>query len=190
MSHDYLGLSIDPGMSNGLCLFSWGDRYGFRRVWAKQIDGGAEGLAATLEALALRARHDVDEHKGYAMIGGMRISALVVEKFTPRQNDGFALTRDSVEPLRGEGVLLGQGFGPLIKWAEPSQQYFMGDSRLPKDRKKKLAIQFLKEHALHLTGSEVGQKDANDAISATLHGIAYLRRIRHRPTLLELFGPE
>ncbi len=190
MSNEYFGLSIDPGMSSGLCLFSWGDGHGFRRLWVKQIGGGAEGLAAHIEGLRLRARHEVQEHKGYAMMAGIRITALVVERFTPRQNEGFSLTRDSVEPLRCEGVLLGQRFGPLIEWAEPSQQYFIGNSALPKAQKRKLAVEFLETHGLELTGADVGQKDANDATSATLHAIAYLRRIRHRPTLVQMFGPD
>ena len=123
------------------------------------------------------------------MMGSVPLTRMVVEKFTPRGDGEFNLTQKSVEPLRGEGVLIGRGFEPFIDWAQPSQQYFMGNSALPLAEKKKLSREFLKLHGLHLTGSMVGQPDADDAISAELHAIAWLRRKRHMPTMVEMFGP-
>jgi hypothetical protein len=64
----------------------------------------------------------------------------------------------------------------------------MGDPKAPLADKKKLSRAFLKDHGLYTTGSQVGMKDADDVISATLHGIAWLRRQRHMPTLRALFG--
>jgi TorA maturation chaperone TorD len=82
-------------------------------------------------------------------------------------------------------VLVGLGVEDHIEWGEPSMQYFMGGVDL-KDRKKR-AREFLRENDLYLTGSMMGQKDADDAISAELHAIAWLRRKRHMPTLQALF---
>lgn len=183
MSRSY-GLSIDPGMSNGACLFSWGteqDEF-FKQEDLWQFPGGAPGLAQFLDAMEVRVLH------GHPMIGSTLLTRLVVEKFTPRSGGEFALTRKSAEPLRGEGVLIGRGLLRFIDWGEPSQQYFMGGATLPE--KKKRSREFLKLYGLYVTGSMIGQKDADDAISAELHAIAWLRRKRHMPTLVELFTPE
>ncbi len=184
----YRGLSIDPGMSNGLCEFTWGDDEPFKPVRLLQFSGGAPALAKVVKGMGL----GVSTGRGmtpYAVLSSKRLDALVVEKFTPRSARAgaeFALTRDSAEPLRGEGVLIGLGLEEMIQWGEPSQQYFMGGESLPE--KKKRAREFLKLHGLYLTGSMVGQQDADDAISAELHAIAWLRRQRHMPTIEALFG--
>lgn len=166
----YRGLTIDPGKSNGLCDFAWADDAPFMVVNNFQFGGGAPMLAKVVRKLTSDIDYDV----------------LVVEKFTPRQNAGFNLTRDSVEPLRGEGVLIGLDLEEKIEYAEPHQQYFMGGGDLRE--KKKLSREFLKLHSLYITGKSVGQKDADDAISAMLHAIAYMRRLRHTPTIEQFFG--
>lgn len=188
------GLSIDPGMSSGVCLFSWdGDYLGgaFKQEKVWQFSGGSPNLALFMERMKLR---DVG---GTLFFGGARtltgipqvkLERLVVEKFTPRGGAGFSLTQASAEPLRGEGVLIGRGMLPWIDWQEPSYQYFMGGEGL--SEKKKRSREFLKLNGLYVTGSTVGQKDADDAISAELHAIAWLRRKRHMPTLVELFQKE
>jgi hypothetical protein len=183
------GLTIDPGLSNGACFFSFGDEQPFRQEALYQFEYGAEGLAAWMN------RHMMAVTRGrgvepYVTFEGRRLSALVVEKFTPRDHDNFSLTLKSVEPLRGEGVLIGQAFGPFIDWQQPAAQYFMGDSRMTLAQKKKTAREFLKLHGLYVTGKHVGQKDADDAISAELHAIAWLRKKKHLPTLEALFGSE
>lgn len=180
----YRGLSIDPGMSNGVCEFEWGDDEPFKPLRLLQFAGGAPMLAKVLDKLNVRVTGDDDE----MAIGPATLHALVVEKFTPRSARAgaeFSLTRDSAEPLRGEGVLIGRDLERFIQWGEPSQQYFMGGESLPE--KKKRAREFLKLNGLHLTGSMVGQGDADDAISAELHAIAWLRRQRHMPTLRRFF---
>ena len=181
------GLSIDPGMSSGACLFAWDDDAPFTPLKLWQFPLGAAGLKMFLE------HQDIRMAKGRGMtllpwFGNKKLDAVIVEKFTPRQSDGFKLTRDSVEPLRGEGVLIGKGFEPVVEWAEPAMQYFMGSSELPLSKKKKLSREFLKLNGLFITGSQVGNKDADDAISAELHAIAWLRRKRHMPTLTALFS--
>lgn len=193
----YHGLTIDPGMSSGVCLFTWGDDQPFTPLKLWQFPLGAEGLGMFLDHQNVKASFALDHQSAITSItreawfGDIKLDALIVEKFTP-WNDSrrkeFKLTRDAVEPLRGEGVLIGRGFGPLVQWAEPSMQYFMGSSELPLDQKKELSREFLKLNEFYITGSTVGNKDADDAISAELHAIAWLRRKRHMPTLKALFG--
>ncbi len=180
------GLSIDPGVSNGVCLFSWDDDAPFKAVKLWQFPLGAQGLSMFIKSQGV-AKTLQPNGSELLWLGQHRLDALVVEKFTPRQNSEFKLTRDSVEPLRGEGVLIGRGLESFIEWAEPSMQYFIGSSELPLKQKKKLSREFLETHGLLITGSTVGNKDADDAISAELHAIAWLRRQRHMPTLKALF---
>lgn len=177
-----IGLSIDPGVSNGACLFQYDDEKPFERIAPIQFSGGAGGLADWMENYDMRI--ETDE----VWLEDKKISALIVEKFTPRNDDSFNLTLDSVEPLRCEGVLIGKGFERFIRWTQPSQQYFMGSPDLELEEKKKAAVNFLKLHKLHLTGSMVGERNADDAISAQLHAIAWLRRKRHKPTMKYYFG--
>jgi len=182
-----IGLSIDPGMMTGVCLFSWDYDKPFKVEGVWQFDRGAPGLYAWLEQYRVR----VSTGRGVRpmmWLGENKLDALVVEKFTPRSGGEFSLTQASSEPLRGEGVLIGRGLETYINWGQPGQQYFMGGEDLA--AKKKRSREFLKLHGFGLTGKDVGQKDANDAISAELHAIAWLRRMRHMPTLLELFGEE
>lgn len=174
-----IGLSIDPGKSTGICLFRYADD-GFSIVKRWQFMGGAEMLHAWCVAHIRLVGDSV-------WCDSRVVDTLVVEKFTPHDNEGFSLTLDSVEPLVGEGVLIAHNLKPFITWRQPSQQYFMGDSRLPLAEKKKAARRFLETNGLLPTGKEFGQPDANDAISATLHAIGWLRSIRHMPTLLQLF---
>lgn len=181
----YRALTIDPGVSNGVCEFTFGDAQPFKveRLW--QFKGGAEWLGKFIERTGLEVHVDLAHRDRWLLMDGGRLDHLIVEKFTPRQNEGFNLTLDDVEPLRGEGALISRGFDPFIQWREPSQQYFMGGEDLADRRKRARA--FLAEHDLLPTGSDVGQPDANDAISATLHSIAWLRRRRHMPTIEALF---
>jgi hypothetical protein len=177
------GLTIDPGMSNGVCLFSWTDEQDgyFRQEEVWQFGGGAEGLADFMGYYKMRSGP-------HPTMDGKTLDALIVEKFTPRGGPEFRLTQDSVEPLRGEGVLIGRGFVPYITWQPPAAQYFMGGATLPE--RKKRSREFLKRNGIYITGGLVGQRDADDAISAELHAIAWLRRRRHMPTLVEFFTEE
>lgn len=168
-----LGMCIDPGMSSGIVIFTWDDDEPYERVGAAQVPGGAAGLLAEMAHPEVRnAPYDI----------------IVMEKFTPREHGGFNLTEKAVEPLRCEGAILAL-LGPekfaRVAWQAPAMQYFMGGKDL-RERKKN-SREFLKKHGLHLTGKDVERPDADDAISATLHSIAYMRRISHEPTLDKMF---
>lgn len=180
-----IGLSIDPGIENGVCLFSYGDDQPFKVEELWQFGNGARGLKAWLDYERCYAG-DVSADAP-VLTKNHVVDSLIVERFTPRPQQSFAHTRKSVEPLRGEGVLIGRGFEDHIIWQEPAAQYFMGSSSLPLTEKKKLSREFLKLHGMYPTGKTVGRKNADDAISATLHAIAYLRKKRHMPTMKALF---
>jgi hypothetical protein len=183
------GLAIDPGMSNGMCLFEYSDEEPFKIVRLWQIPFGAVGLRQWMRSVDLR----VDPVSPVTMRDReagtlIELDLLIVEKFTPRPDEKFNLTLDAVEPLRGEGVLIANDFEDEIVWREPSQQYFIGAPDLGKVERRRLAEEFLETHGLKPTGKDVKAKDADDAISAILHSISYLRK-NHRPTQLALFPP-
>lgn len=180
-----LGLTIDPGKETGICFWS-GTDVGFQVHARWQFPGGADALHEWLESSVIRVGSRI-AYGSSSSYSPLVIDALVVEKFTPHDSEGFSLTLDSVEPLVCEGVLIAHGLRPFISWAQPSQQYFMGGSTLTLAEKKKAARKFLETYDLLPTGKEFGRKDAKDAISATLHSIAYLRRARHMPTMHQLF---
>lgn len=189
----YLGLSIDPGMMNGLCIFTWGDDEPFKVEAVFQHSGGAPGLKRLLEGAVRYVSRGTGITSSHTMMfNDRRLDALIFEKFTPRpisEESGFHLTRKSAEPLRCEGVLIGLGLDDhgAIQYAEPSQQYFIGSPTLKLKEKKKKAREFLKKNGFLVTGGMVMQEDGNDANSATLHAIAWLRRRRHLPTIDALF---
>lgn len=177
------GIAIDPGVSTGIVTFTWSDDQPYERTSVMQVTDGAEGLADWLE------KHEVRYSLARKrwLFRERPIDAFVMEKFTPHENAGHALTERSVEPLRCEGVVIAAGHSRQhVHWQQPAAQYFSGGTT-PAGRKK-ASREFLKTHLLYLTGSQVGQPDADDAISATLHSIAYMRRIRHLPTLEKFFS--
>lgn len=185
MSNAKYALAIDPGLSTGVVLFSWAGGRAFERTDVWQFGGGAEGLRDWLDA------HGVGVNaKGCFIYGAgqMPLEAIVVEKFTPQQSGAFNLTEGSVEPLRCEGVLISRADRAAYVWQRPAAQYFMGGTSAA-DRKKR-SRDFLRAHDLYLTGSMIATPvpDADDAVSATLHAIAYLRGIRHLPTLEGFFS--
>lgn len=117
---------------------------------------------------------------------------VIAEKFTPRSGGGFSHTQASTEPLRIEGALIALGVLPDYRigksnprWQQPKEMYFAGGEDL--STRKKRAHAWLKNHDLYVTGKDVGCKDANDARSAMLHAIAYLRKQKHLPTLEHYF---
>ena len=121
------------------------------------------------------------------------LGEVICEKFTPRPNGKGGLTLASVEPLRIEGHLVGSGIMPDYPdkaWRQPSSQYFMCPTRgMTLPEKKKAANKWLKDNGFYFTGRDVGCKDADDARSATLHALSYLRKF-HKPTQLAFVGGE
>lgn len=194
-------LVIDPGLSSGIFLGHYSDTEPLRRVAVWQfggVDDEIRGVEALLGWFKNHWHDGYDEGESdFSYYGGLyqrgenrfeieRLDLLVVaEKFTPLQNVGHSLTLDAVEPLRCEGALIANGLMPAEfpheRWQRPDRMYFSGGTNLVE--KKKRARAWLKSHELLPTGKTVGQKDAHDAVSATLHAFAYMRKINHAPTL-------
>lgn len=162
-------LSLDPGMSSGLVLGAYTDTEPFHVVEMAQVTGGLKGFISEIWNMYVQ-----------------RDSLVICEKFTPRPNNGGGgLSLKSVEPLRIEGYLVGNRYLPDYspqekQWRQPSQQYLGGGTLA---EKKKLARDFLRECGMLSTGKDVGQPDADDVNSATMHALNYLRDKKHMPTL-------
>lgn len=170
MTDQYI-LSFDPGLSTGICLGVIGDNLPFKAVHRWQFSGGAVALDEWLRSNWDYYRRD------------LHVTA-ISEKFTPLQNKGFSLTIGAVEPLRCEGILLAHKVLPDYpdpRWQRPVEMYRYGGKTLVE--KKKLAKQFLKDHGMYITGKDVQAPNADDALSATWHGIAYaVKTLKHRAT--------
>lgn len=194
-------ISIDPGLSSGVVIGTYSDTEPYRRTHAFQFGDGLRGLMGSIYS-----QYDSEEGVSWAHVPGFGYYDLdphfeddtvtvICEKFTPRPNPaGGGLALKSAEPLLCEGFLVSAGVMPYYShepkadnslWRAPSQMYFSGGKNL--SERKKLARLWRIEHGLHLTGKDVGQPDADDANSATMHAISYLRSIRHKATLEHYF---
>lgn len=151
-------LAIDPGMSTGITLMEYiiGERPTITAQW--QIEGGLAGLR---------------EHETGGGFDGFG-ATIVCERFTPRPV-AFSYSLDELEPLRIEGWLTEIFWGDDIVWQDPPQRKLV--RTLPETEK------FLQANGYWATGTDVGCKDANDANSATMHALAYIRNQAHRATI-------
>lgn len=187
-------ISIDPGMSTGLCVGTYSDTEPFELTHAFQIEGGVEGFLKAVRLIqgdfgqygTLKVRQaffdlwDEDESGEVEHDG-----TVIAEKFTARggANSGFSYRTKDLEPLRVEGAMLAMGLEPI--WVSPAQQYFAGGEG--KAKKKQAQHRWLKEKGLYVTGKMVGCANADDARSALAHAVGYLMRKKHRPTIEKYF---
>lgn len=181
-------LAVDPGKSSGIALLAYNETEPVRLVKAWQFGNGVQGLLDWLEnhypnsGWLLPYSPDSEAER---LFWSSEV-VVVSEKFTPLQGKGFAQTLDSTLPLVCEGVLIAYWIMPVYdskekRWQRPNTMYMYGGSTLAE--KKKRAREFLKKHGLYVTGKELGAPDNNDAVSAILHGIAYVvKTLEHRPT--------
>lgn len=165
-------LSIDAGKSTGIALLSYSNTEPASLVAGWQFGNGVTGF--------------LDWY--YEVYAGdtLENSEKIAEKFQPINHSNYALTTDSVEPLRLEGSLITLGLMPDYtkeekRWRRPADQYiFGGDS---KARKKQMQHRWLKENGFYLTGKDLETPDADDYRSAAAHGISYLVKVlEHKPT--------
>lgn len=170
-------LSIDPGVSSGVVWGYYDKKLPYEPLQSWQFSGGLIGFQEWWSGRKF----------GHGLGYPLMPDVIICEKFTPLNNAGFSHTLKSVEPLRIEGALVALGIMPDYMpehydvWPRPASLYFMGGSG--KADKLKRSRAWLKEHGLLLTGKDVGQPDAMDVTSATLHAFAYLIRQKHRPTM-------
>lgn len=181
-------LSIDPGKSTGVTLWSYSDDQPAIRIGAWQFGGGAFGLRGWIKRNRILSDWGETTWKIEGEYFEWDDTSILCEKFTPLQGKGFSLTMDAVEPLVCEGVLIGLDIIPAYEqktdqacWQRPASMYFCGGSTKPEKLKRSRA--WLKDHGLLLTGKDVGCPDADDAISSTLHALAWFRKMKHAPTL-------
>lgn len=130
----------------------------------------------------------------YSALGGFKWKSpklsVVAEKFTARNTKGYAYTTASMEPLRGEGVLIALDLMPDYspkekRWRDPGLQYLAGGKDLAD--KKKRQHKFLKDIGFYRTNKDFpdspSKDGADDFRSAAAHGLAYLaREVKHKPT--------
>lgn len=151
-----LVLAIDPGMSTGITLMVYeiGHQPEIANQW--QFGGGLAGFTEWCST----------------SLAGMHPESTVMERFTPRPV-AFSYSLDELEPLRIEGFAT--AVFSQVTWQDPPQRKLI--RTLPETEK------FLKVNEYWATGKDVGQKDADDANSATMHAIAFLRNQAHRATI-------
>lgn len=155
-------LSIDPGESIGIALgiFATDEPYELIETW--QPRGGAVGFLNWWHSPALfnAAGHWGDR------------DLIVSERFILRSSpkDGRV---PNVEPVRIEGVMLGLGMD--VHYQDRWMKASVNDS-------------ILKEHGLWQTGKKFDHPDGRDANDALIHALAYLKSIRHLPTLRKFWN--
>lgn len=178
-------LSFDPGVSTGVALGRFSDDTPYKLVKAWQFSGGAAGLKEWLHVW-WDFYYSCPNHRNFDTGEALWGLTVISEKFTPLQGKGFNLTLGAVEPLRGEGVLIALDVMPDYLpggkcWQRPNEMYFCGGSKLAE--KKKLSRAFLKDTDNYRMPRDLGAPDSDDAMSATLHGIAYvMKTLKHKPT--------
>lgn len=185
-------LSIDPGISTGVALLSYEPDSAPKLEEAWQFTGGAMALKRWLQSYPLPLKFSGSGI--YSALGGFKWKSpklsVVAEKFTARNTKGYAYTTASMEPLRGEGVLIALDLMPDYspkekRWRDPGLQYLAGGKDLAD--KKKRQHKFLKDIGFYRTNKDFpdspSKDGADDFRSAASHGLAYLaREIHHKPT--------
>jgi len=169
-------LSIDPGKSTGIVLGLYGDKVPYTRLKYWQVEDGTEGfcdwylehdggMVDVIDHLVTLFGEDGGGKKRHVRF------EKVVEKFI--LNPGNTFTAD-LTPVQIEGALIAFGEDPI--WHNRT------DKSLVKD-------EVLRRNDLWLTGSMVECADARDANDATIHALAHMMKIKHKPTLEEYFKP-
>lgn len=90
---------------------------------------------------------------------------IVVEKFVPRSNSFIA----NISPVKVEGAMEFL-WGDEIVWRRAAQKADVKD-------------EILKESGMWRTGSMVDHEDGRDANDAIIHGLGYVKTLKHVPTL-------
>lgn len=187
-------LSIDPGVSTGIALIGYEPEEAPTLEGAWQFSGGVSGLKDWLQ-------EEMDNDGGWKpwefndagplyRVNRHTLQAIISEKFTARNTKGFSYTTASLEPLRGEGVLIALDLMPDYdpkekRWRDPSLQYLVGGNDLADKKKRQHA--FLKDIGFYRTNKDFPNSPAKDGAddfrSACAHGLAYLaREVGHKPT--------
>lgn len=167
-------LTIDPGLSTGVALGFYDDTTPYTLLERWNVLGGVPGFVQFIG----------EGHVASA-------DQLVSESFVLRDNDFAA----DLVPVRVEGAILTlQALGSphlparVTAWQPPSDKGSL--IGYPADcvsntQRQRFRFDFLDRFGLFIPGT--AQDDAHDAIT---HSIVFLRRKRHRPTLLKYWPPK
>ena len=174
-------IAIDPGKSSGVALFNYTDETPATLVGVRQLSDGIREICDEVSGLT--------EMIAFSKTG---MWTVVCERFVPLTEDGFSHTSDSLEPLRIEGALIDRGIMSASysddRWQRASCQLITGSGN--DETRKQASNALLEKHGMWYTGADVGQPNADDAISAIKHGIYYMKNtVKHRPTQ-EKFWPK
>lgn len=150
---------VDPGQMSGYFYGEFSESKPLTRLGYKQVPGGSLGFHAFME--------------------GRRADVVVSEKFAPRPIGNRLYKLEELEPLRIEGWL--EIEHPNIIWQPPSAMVLKNGSS--QAERKRNSDDVLRRNGWWLTGKNVDYKDANDANAAAKHALAYMRSIRHAPTI-------
>jgi len=169
VSVDYY-MAVDPGMATGVAIGRVTEEEPLEVIYVGIIPQGAQGFIDWLEFTSNgKAITEMDCMKHfpneYANIDYHL--DIICETFQLRGG----VINPNLEPLRIEGIILDR-FQSAIHWQHPSDKMLIGD-------------EFLKEHDLWLTGSQVNHEDGRDANDALQHLFAHMAKKRHLPTLHE-----
>lgn len=157
-------LSIDPGRATGFAIGRYDDvtPWTLDEVWMTH-----DGILGFADWYWARWHGTVAE----------TTTTSIMETFVLRDN-GFLASLDGVEII---GFAKGCGF--IRRWQPRTAKSF---SRTD----PKAADKLLKVHGLWHTGKQVGHKDGRDVNDAIIHALAYMKHIKHGPSMLKYFGEE
>lgn len=153
-------LAIDPGKATGWAVLNYDCGEPANLVEAWTTHDGIEGFSDMY--------WNTRDHANGAELLSDTFDDVVCEGFVLR-NNGFVPALNAVEII---GFL--KGMGESVNWQ------LRTDKALVPDR-------ILKEHGLWQTGKMVGHTDGRDCNDAIIHGLAYLFKTRHVPTIAKYF---
>lgn len=163
-------LSIDPGLNSGAALGYYDATSPYRVVGRWQVHGGLPGFLAWWER----------EHIGE------RFDEIVVEKFILDPTNQFSA---DLTPVQIEGAIIAKLFprDNAIAWQPRTDKSALTGyppTAITKTQRQRARFDFLDRFGMFESGT--GNDDSNDAVT---HGLVYLKRRRHLPTL-RAFWPE
>lgn len=163
-------LSVDPGKTTGWAYGHYSDKHAYTLEGFGVTHNGLEGFVDWWIADSAR----------------FQASIFVVEGFRLRGSNEFTAALDGVEIIgwfKGHFKLLIEVYG----LAESPENMLV--FQMPTD-KALVPDSLLKSHGFWKTGKDVGHTDGRDVNDAIIHGIAYLFKQKHRPTLDAYFLEE
>lgn len=153
-------------MMSGIFWGEYDDDTPLTRTGYMQVPGALEGLL-----------NELYPNPGECWLD--EFDAVVCEKFTPRPKEA-QWKLEELEPIRIEGAIF-LASGGRVHWQDPGRMVLA--SGKDQAARKRSGDDVLRRAGWWLTGRDVNYKDANDVNAAAKHALAYMRSIRHEPTI-------